>query len=1480
MFKKVLFYILLIGTCTGPQYAKAVPAPFRVRQAIYLYAKAGDVRALKALQARGISLEARDGKGNTALCEATWRKDRVAFQALRSAGANLGAACMNRIPASYKTAMGLSPATGTGAGTTGAGLAAATTAETAGLSTAAMVGIGVGAVALVGGGVALAAGGGGGGSSSKGDKPQDTGGETCAGYALTTCPANGDCDTCTDKDGNTRYTLTKCHAGYDRTGNTCVAHNCAAEGYRATACTANETPTGTCRSGASTWYKCQAKPVDKCENVNCGAHGTCSDGMCVCSDNYYGPRCETAPLNCGAHGTWNPATKACDCSDGYTGTICQTAPVVDKCENVNCGAHGTCLEGMCVCSDNYYGPRCETAPLNCGAHGTWNPATKACDCSDGYTGTTCQTAPVVDKCENINCGAHGTCSDGMCVCSDNYYGPRCETAPLNCGDHGTWNPATKACDCSDGYTGTTCQTAPVVDKCAGITCQGGGTCNSDTGMCACDATQGWVQDGQNCKPATCAGEALTACPSHKPIQKASCISGGQQYLVCEEAPACPAGQYGDGTTCTQCPSGSTSAAGATQISDCTCPDQWQDPNTFQCYATYTCLHGGKQNGPTSCDCTGTGYTGTLCEIIGSGTGTQPDLADPVTWQTSEFKKGNFLSQIGADKAYARGYTGLVHDPNTRQPTTEKVRVGVLDSGVDITHQDLIDNLSKDADGNIYGFNFDYGPCKGSDKKNCYSHTVSNGTHYVTFLDENGNAKNSAGNYYYRGTISAADWNTYANAYADDYDWDKEKYNPNPHKTGSDGELNGHGTHVAGIIGAAKDDVYMHGVAPNVEMVAGIYDTRFTGFSLAAKTFADQRVRVINMSFGLPASYDDTTTQVQYAKGKNASNIYYASEVAGYKTLVANNIVTVKSAGNDSAPDKHNGKVLPATVDLGVPLTTTFGKGSQYDMTNLFVAVAALNYKNGLASYSQSCGAAQGYCISAPGGDPDTALAYAQEMYDNGTWTYDYANTWYKEHRAITSTIPGGEYGELWGTSMATPVVTGSIALLMGAYPWLSSQEVVDLLFMTANQDLPDWVDSVTYTSIKTGETKRTSTLYGHGMVDLDKATGSAIGDLYVTTGTTTNANRMAIKQASFKLPRRMSTALMQNMPAGVMALDAYERPFMIRMDTLVKRPHRSEKAFRQSFRSFLSRGKIQTAGVPDKLSFTFATTPATDNLLGYGALDMNLALSDTQALRLSYRADTRLGEDYFNQVLSNPFTEMRNSYALAHTFKLNKKWGFTFGAITGKNGFFDADKDYDTEFKKSVNAFSGEVSYQPSRRLTLKAVGGMVSEKDAILGMNGAGAFKTDTGTTYYTGAVAEIYPTQKLTLSAAWYYGHSVMNGTDSLLSFGRLESDSFALDARYQATKDRLFGLQVSSPLRIRKGTATFLLPTGRGMYDDTVYTDTYRVSLKSTAREYNVGLYMTETGKTFDWRYELGVRFHPDHDATAAPDYRALFGFDWKY
>ena len=39
-----------------------------------------------------------------------------------------------------------------------------------------------------------------------------------------------------------------------------------------------------------------------------------------------------------------------------------------------------------------------------------------------------------------------------------------------------------------------------------------------------------------------------------------------------------------------------------------------------------------------------------------------------------------------------------------------------------------------------------------------------------------------------------------------------------------------------------------------------------------------------------------------------------------------------------------------------------------------------------------------------------------------------------------------------GTSQAAPVVSGSYALLKGAYPYMSSQEIISLMLETANKD--------------------------------------------------------------------------------------------------------------------------------------------------------------------------------------------------------------------------------------------------------------------------------------------------------------------------------------------------------------------------------------------------------------------------------------------
>lgn len=56
---------------------------------------------------------------------------------------------------------------------------------------------------------------------------------------------------------------------------------------------------------------------------------------------------------------------------------------------------------------------------------------------------------------------------------------------------------------------------------------------------------------------------------------------------------------------------------------------------------------------------------------------------------------------------------------------------------------------------------------------------------------------------------------------------------------------------------------------------------------------------------------------------------------------------------------------------------------------------------------------------------------------------------------IYSTLPGGnEYGNLQGTSMASPVVAGMAALIMSYFPDLTAQQVISVIEQSATK-LPD-----------------------------------------------------------------------------------------------------------------------------------------------------------------------------------------------------------------------------------------------------------------------------------------------------------------------------------------------------------------------------------------------------------------------------------------
>lgn len=211
-----------------------------------------------------------------------------------------------------------------------------------------------------------------------------------------------------------------------------------------------------------------------------------------------------------------------------------------------------------------------------------------------------------------------------------------------------------------------------------------------------------------------------------------------------------------------------------------------------------------------------------------------------------------------------------------------------------------------------------------------------------------------------------------NGYVDDvYGWNFVGNNNDPM------DDNGHGTHVAGIIGAANNDIGVTGVAYNCKVMpikAGNSSGYFNNSDIAsAITYAYMNgADVINMSFGGTS----VTMAVQEALEKAYSTSF----------LVA-------AAGNDGAQNEY---YYP-----GVPVETEYP--ASFSFVDGVMSVNGSNYGSIFTNFDSIKENKIEYECFAPG-------------------------------EYISSTFPGNRYASLSGTSMAAPVVSGIAALLRSSVP--------------------------------------------------------------------------------------------------------------------------------------------------------------------------------------------------------------------------------------------------------------------------------------------------------------------------------------------------------------------------------------------------------------------------------------------------------------
>lgn len=214
-------------------------------------------------------------------------------------------------------------------------------------------------------------------------------------------------------------------------------------------------------------------------------------------------------------------------------------------------------------------------------------------------------------------------------------------------------------------------------------------------------------------------------------------------------------------------------------------------------------------------------------------------------------------------------------------------------------------------------------------------------------------------------------------------------------SGKDG--NGHGTHVAGIIGALINNGQgIAGIAGNIKILP-IKSTSNNGETSASVITAsilkaiENKANVINISIG-------------GRKSEGTQALLDAVNLA-----ISKNIVFVSATGNESR--RSSGFVEEVTVPAAYPGVFAVGASTK---TN-----RVANYSNGGSEID----------ILAPGGENGN-----NQLKIYSTWpTYDTAETYRSGVR--------GPYAILSGTSMSSPHVAAAAALLLSKEPNLNPQQV-------------------------------------------------------------------------------------------------------------------------------------------------------------------------------------------------------------------------------------------------------------------------------------------------------------------------------------------------------------------------------------------------------------------------------------------------------
>jgi Subtilase family len=634
---------------------------------------------------------------------------------------------------------------------------------------------------------------------------------------------------------------------------------------------------------------------------------------------------------------------------------------------------------------------------------------------------------------------------------------------------------------------------------------------------------------------------------------------------------------------------------------------------------------------------------------------------------------------------------------------------------------------------------------------------------------------------------------------------------------------GHGTAIAGIIGATKNGVGMHGVAYNATLIAIRADDVST-----SGTFSEQ-----NVAAGIDYAVNDGAHIINLSLGASTPNGQGLQRALNNAT--ASGVIVVAAVGND-------GNSVSPNYPAGFAGTAT-GNGA-------LIAVGAVDQNNVIASFSNRCGATANFCLVAPGVD-------------------------------IVTTARGGGYtgAGTSGTSFSTPHVSGAAALLIQLFPNLSAQDVVQILLTSATDLGAAGVDSLyghgllnldaavqplgtlavpSGSTVDGPTTTLSSTMLALGPAFGDAGSGIGLIDQAIIIDGFQRAYKFGMRDRFVATPRDTGLEAMLHWDGSTRI--SVPMPDGTWLSMTMAEPEAANNPRDAAWLSDTQEGQLSS------LDLTVAFSADSAVHVGLEQSPAAQLADDPQmidALGLFAGAADMVAPQY---TLLGQGAGMRFSQALDGDTSLSVGWMYSDGDEPGIHDDYDGG---------AGNAFQLALAQRLPGGVQLGLTAALVQESGSFLGSENDGAFDTGDGATNQFYSVSASWPlAENFSVFGSYTMAMTELDGTPSgmLSDWSRVSSDAFGVGfiARELMTAGDRFGFLAGQPLRVNSANATLTVPVGVSASGAVAYQSD-RVDMTPSGREFDLQLaYARPLWDGADIGAWTLLQLDPGQDADAGPGY----------